>query len=552
MSVLVQTLVLGDSGAHPACTSKHTVGDTHFTIYNRNRALYVAVDCQLPYLFKSRNNLRPTPIYLNDKTANQMGAILDLPDEIHLLVLQKLEHADINATNRACQRLRALTEPLLYQTITLRLDEHAPPVSLLLRSLLDRPELCRHVRRLVLCGEGFADDDDFLEEIPRCSVEGLPLEKALKLMEEMMNGSGSFALWTRELEVGSLDAMVTLLVSLLPDLESLHLGPSCTLDNGLLGHFLRAALCNAPPSNTKQSLPSYHKLQTVTVAPRFAEQDIPLWGREVSASYIDYHNSADVLPWFYLPSLRGISVSIDTPVNFHWPTERPPRAAALRSLRLFRLREHAFESLLAAVGSGLIAIDWSWMYQGDLDPEASLPHVNLNVATRALRHSEQSLRQLVISADASPASSDGEYDDPVIAFRGCLNLSALTQLRTLEVPWVFLMGLAPGQRLLDVLPCNLESLVMTQSLMNDEDGVFKWTDASILAAVEAMFASRGRDQVRLNKVHLPIPSYFDCLKDEYMARVDALQVQTKVLFSWGRRTDSSPQDEVDDMGPPDI
>ena len=113
------------------------------------------------------------------------------------------------------------------------------------------------------------------------------------------------------------------MLSYLPNLTSLRLGPNFTKQSILLGIVLRAALCE--PNNP--SLPRFERLPDV-----FFDCGVDSLKHMV--------NTIDVLLLFYLPAVSNISVGIDNPDTvFEWPGGTPPGTSEISALSLAGIRE---------------------------------------------------------------------------------------------------------------------------------------------------------------------------------------------------------------------
>ncbi|KAK4107503.1 hypothetical protein N656DRAFT_802682 [Canariomyces notabilis] len=103
-------------------------------------------------------------------------SLMDWPGEVQLSVLKHLSCHDLGSLSLVSRGFRRLAEPCLYAGIVLTWSrDQAPPLALLLRSLLERRELASHVRRLELLGTGFAANVDLgAIEPPPLPVSALP------------------------------------------------------------------------------------------------------------------------------------------------------------------------------------------------------------------------------------------------------------------------------------------------------------------------------------------------------------------------------------------
>jgi hypothetical protein len=114
--------------------------------------------------------------------------------------------------------------------------------------------------------------------------------------------------WGQDLRRGKMDAFVALLLSRLHHLTRLVLGPHFTKETVLLGMLFSSALCET----SDHRLSTFHRLREVTYELK------PDCLRAMSG-----RNTADVLPFFYLPEVRLLSLALDNPVTFSWPAHTP-------------------------------------------------------------------------------------------------------------------------------------------------------------------------------------------------------------------------------------
>ncbi|CAG9998459.1 unnamed protein product [Clonostachys byssicola] len=452
----------------------------------------------------------------------------DCPRELQLAIFTLLPSGDLLSLSLVSKNLHGFVEPLLVADIHLEWkkqpDHKLPPVAALLRTLLERPYLGQHCLKLRLTGMGFKTHPRGTdEEPPALPVSVLPLPAAAEHIR-VIEAPGADN-WLEELQAGAVDALVALLISMLPNLISLELGPNFTLESACLGKFLRHATTCV--GNRSRWLPKFPSLKHVVFA-----------GRTNEFRHCDFNNAADVLPFFYLPSLQTMSVSIDNPVTWTWPhsdSAMPLLTSSLTSLELFRLRETRLEHLLTPLKS-LKKLHWHWFYQEHLDSHASTDIVALDVMAHALCQVHGTLMELTIEADTEANELYGEYEDPDVQTRGSLRgLAQLAQLKLLRIPWAFLIGLSPEEapgkitHLGASLPSGLEVLVLTGELLSVEN--FDWHDGVIVGAMDLLLAEEQaslRLPPNLKRIILPLPLYVGTLLPELQTRIDELSAQSGI------------------------
>lgn len=115
-------------------------------------------------------------------------------------------------------------------------------------------------------------------------------------------------------------------------------------------------------------------LRSTILEPNAAERDLRLEFHHLetvslrnSRSWIRFNNNAsntaDLLPVFYLPSIKQISASIDNPITFSWPAILPPPPSSLRNLKLENIREPFLRQILL-ITNQLLSLHWEWYYTG--------------------------------------------------------------------------------------------------------------------------------------------------------------------------------------------
>ncbi|VUC37275.1 unnamed protein product [Clonostachys rosea] len=452
----------------------------------------------------------------------------DCPSELQLAIFALLPLGDLLSLSLVSKSLHTFVEPLLVADIHLewkKQPEHnLPPVAALLRTLFERPYLGQHCLHLRLTGMGFKTQPRGTdEEPPALPVSVLSLPAAAEHIR-LIEAPGAVT-WLEELQAGAVDALVALLVSLLPNLVSLELGPNFTLESARLGKFLRHAITRV--GNRSSWLPKFPSLKHVVFA-----------GRTNEFRHCNFNNAADVLPFFYLPSLQTMSVSIDNPVTWAWPhsdNATPLLPSSLTSLELFRLRETRLQHLLAPLKS-LKKLHWHWFYQEYLDSHASTYVVALDVMAHALCQVLGTLVELTIEADTEANELYGGYEDPDVKTRGSLRgFAQLSQLKLLRIPWAFLVGFSPEEapgkmtHLGASLPSGLEVLILTGELLSVEN--FDWHDGVIVGAIDLLLTEEEaslRLPPTLKRIILPLPLYVGTLLPELQTRLDELSAQSGI------------------------
>jgi hypothetical protein len=395
-----------------------------------------------------------------------------LGEHLSDMVMQLLSPADLLALCLVSKASRSAAEPFLYSKIEWTwLDDQPPPIAAFLRTILRRPELAAYVRSVALVGDNLfiwrsgtymTYRKEYVLLIP---ILGWDLNDAVEAIE--MTGVPYTHRWGQKLRRGTIDAFVALLLSQLHQLRHLVLGPNFTRQAELLGMFLNSALCR----KGDYRLPTFQYLQAVTyelvdeVSPR-------MYGRY----------TADVLPFFYLPEVQHLSVSLDNPATLNWPMNMPPDPSKITSLTLDLIRETHLSRLLSAT-PGLKTLRWGWFHSSGYRHEANMPLVDLTKAGAALIHVRNTLKELTISA----IHDWGDYiDSPLLDIKGSLKvLVDFCQLEKLEIPLHFLVASfipATGIQLKDVVPRHIQWLIINDNL-EDQEEQNKWDDKALYNAI---------------------------------------------------------------------
>ncbi|KAM0366010.1 hypothetical protein ACHAPK_009155 [Fusarium culmorum] len=399
-------------------------------------------------------------------------SFLDCPQEVQLQIAGFACQSDLARLSLTCRALHNLTEPLIYSSVKFEwAREFHPPITQLmqlLRTLLERQDLCPLIRHANFEGFGYRDElgsspSDWTEEAldPPPVIPELPTDQLSAAIGKTGVSKAVVEQWFEEVQSGSPEASAAVLVSLLPNLERLCFSPNWTHNTRFLGHMLRAALCEKPEHASEVGLPSFTSLKHVSLA---------------LLLHLNRHrrpsNTADALALFYLPNIETLSVSIDNPTSFTWPSSSPPKPTSLKSLEIFRLRESRLAPVLS-VATNLKKLKYNWVYCREVDDKVSKQAVMLGALSEALIETKDSLEELEIIADTLPSPSCGEYEPPDVTFQGSISrLREMHKLKTLYIPWTFLTGrkgLSTGPGLIGAaIPPNVEQLAL--------DGFVTWSE----------------------------------------------------------------------------
>lgn len=293
--------------------------------------------------------------------------------------------------------------------------------------------------------------------------------------------------WAVQVGQRRMDALLALLVSRLPNLSSLILEAGAVEETHMLGMMLTAAVCKG---NSHPRLPKFERLSNVTIFPPLPGQIAFNGPRE----WFRQRNTADILPFLYLPALSSLRAQIDNPHCLEWPSRTKPECLNLRSLDLTDILRRGTINDFLCVATRLETLRWEWWFDPAAnncsgstmlayDPE---PTFDLDIISSNLGMVRTTLRSLTLSIGCD-GGSDFAGLFPDLWIRGSLHsLRDFPQLRNLEVPLSFLVGFERrnGVRLEVWLPANVETLTIIDDPRVVID-VYTWTAEDVLPLVEA-------------------------------------------------------------------
>lgn len=188
-------------------------------------------------------------------------------------------------------------------------------------------------------------------------------------------------------------------------------------------------------------------------------------------------NTADVLPFFYLPAIEHMSASIDNPLQFQWPAIHGPTPSRLTSLHLKVVRESLLRRILLTA-TGLEKLRWEWCYKEPYGHRHSDPNMNrfgtnildLDDIVQTLPPVKDTLTDLTIFAASDMSYARPFY--PPLTLKGSLrDLRGFSAIRRLDLPMPFLFGFSPDVLLPlePVLPRNIEFLTISHDLLCQDE-----------------------------------------------------------------------------------
>ncbi|KAF4986559.1 hypothetical protein FGRMN_10787 [Fusarium graminum] len=454
-------------------------------------------------------------------------SLLDCPQELQLTIAGFLPQAALANLCMTSRVLHNLSEPLVYSAIQIAWTrKYLPPVAhvQLLRTLLQRQDLCNHIRSLEFAGHDFSDslNPPYPGQKPApAAIPSLPFKELTAAIQSLDLPQSDVDAWIDRAQSGCPDTVAAILISLLPMFEKLRLCANWVNKTVSLRTVFRLALCGKSQSQTGGYLQIFSCLRSVSIAPKKDEH-----------ANLHPENTAEALSLFYLPMIEHLSVPIDNPAQFSWPCSMPPNASFLTSLELFRLREIRLGPILSATNN-LKKLRYNWVYRPDVDRGVSTHVVMLDVMAEAFLYVRMSLEELEITADTFPAVSWGDYEPPEIEFQASLNqLCGMRKLRILNTPWSFLIGMdnfPDTPRVGPALPDSLEHLTLGYYYIGDE--MSEDPDGEMISSFEMELESGSLSHVtKLKSVSLPRSYYAPEMSQDYKDRLDSLGARFNLLL----------------------
>lgn len=378
--------------------------------------------------------------------------------------------------------LQDFVEPDLYanmQWISVS-NRQATSIALLIRTIVRRPQLGHHVRTLTFMGVSPSPRSRNTDHLTNFMFDQEDLSKCV--VNELLHVQVTSAkTWIELLQAGNMDALVALLIAHVPNLTSLHLGPSFTINNACLGLLLRSALCEPITHN----LPTFKHLRTLNFnAGRFSHSTLS----------VRHENAPNVLLFFYLPSIERIRISFDRPGDLIWPAlgGEAPLSHTLRDLDIGCPFRAVHLGTILAVTRNLKSLRWDWHHGGVTSPFGDDGVIDLGQIATALSLVQGTLEQLIITAKCTFGANK---QFPRCASRGSLQLlAAFPSIKTLKAPIAFLMGWTRDEQhwnLWDVIPKTIESVIVMDDLWYHHRS-YIWTEEAIFDVIKTWLSSPER------------------------------------------------------------
>ncbi len=423
------------------------------------------------------------------------ASLLTLPGEILNPILLKGDFTkqDLSALSRVCKPLRQLTLPRLYEAIIFNwttASSETPKILFFLRSLLEKPylsALVKHFRCIGRKKEGIRyakrSPGTLWEEGEMKTLEDGELFKMAKdvvLMADLPEP----LLWIDAMEMGDIDVLVALILSQLPQLQTLHLDVNFLTNNRFIGFLFKHALSSNNQSSTRRCLSTFAHLRHVESIPALPEQSLP------SRAFVD---TDQFLSLFYFPAIEILDLFIPNQwAILSWPKDNLPCASNLRTLNLpgCEVDEEGLKRVLSMTPK-LERLSYNWLCDIDPPGEFPAPYLDLTELGKALVQVRTTLRHLSLSilfyANTVLEMDDDRYygiNSPPFLFE------SFDKLEYLEIPFVILFG--PHQARFPGLE-NLLPQFLRHLCLRDDMGTstcYEWTASACLAKIKELLVRR--------------------------------------------------------------
>lgn len=406
--------------------------NTPYDFYQTNQKPYtIAVMTSVPPAV--RRSRRLVEIREKKKTRN-IAHLGRLPIELFQMILDYLRTKDLSAFSCTSKHHRALVEPILYRNIHWQHalswpDERAPPVHLLLRTILIRPELASYI-----------DEFKFCLRAPSFQICRYPClwnhwKKPSPTSNEMMRvrsliRSFQFAsedVWLSRLKLGELDVFIALIISQSTRLRRILLDDPLDDSNPcLLGEVLDKAL----------SMNSLCALEHVEYSNNLNDPHI-----EHQLIKTDYRA---IYSLFSFPSLKKLRMSIPHEDARWLSTDIPTTGLQSLILHNSQVSVQTLGILLKATPS-LTTLEYQTCINIDKvphSPKEAWEYFDCTQLDRVLAAVQSTLKELRISLNFF--SNGLIYIDPMAKFRGTSGklerLPNFGQLTKLHMPTTLLSG----------------------------------------------------------------------------------------------------------------
>ncbi|MCJ1293437.1 hypothetical protein MMC34_004992 [Xylographa carneopallida] len=486
-----------------------------------------------------------------------MAKLMALPIELMLHVFGYLDVAEFVALSSTHTSLCSVAQPLLYREIKGTWYYRGPPeiegtayssgppdpsIYLLLRTLVERPELGAHVEHLTFEGQPqirylWSETEDAISfrRDDRSPLIELMYELEASPLEE----------WIRLLDGGSLDVFVALLLSRLSNLKYLRLGFHFQINVPCTMAVLREGLIwfdskDAPSKITFRQLREVSFCQDM-IDRRWQRLCNLLPNGTIPSNPV---HRDDLEPLLFSSAIHKLTLWLEGEPDLSWPVQRSsPSNLKILILHHSEIRENTLNSVLSQL-QGLE--DLEYHYHGsdkdELEQNKQFP-LDCVLLSEALAQVKNTIKRVKISAN----SKNNFWREPRPDWRISDHLESFGEyrhLRSLTVPLVMFLGWSPVMseaELVKALPASLEGICLTDDLFaldgwswllaqteyleHFRDYRHKWRQHApslryLLKRVDCVMSSRWGHIEKLNTMNPP--QYAICAATEYQEELRQL------------------------------
>ncbi|GAB1196227.1 hypothetical protein APSETT444_005495 [Aspergillus pseudonomiae] len=414
-------------------------------------------------------------------TSEKDKPFTQLPTDCLISILDQLSTKDSLAVSKTCKDIRASATPFAYREVTLDwTNRPLRRVLQLLRLIFNSPDIASYIQHVSLVS---SEPETWEETQPDMDwkTESRDFSDVTDQSIDIVRRAGFSDLddWQLPLNNGNIYCYTAILLSQLPNLKSLRLDYSFVWQDGYPGLMLKQALFS--PNGV---LSTFQHLEVVDYG-----GNVPIAEHEdESRDGYPAYNPDQFTAWFYLPSLRQLSIWLR---DINQLREKAPTLNLTNLETLILARTTISESDIAFLLSQTpnlrtlhLGLAYAWGRELVLQDADTLAQALKQVAT--------TLQHLSLGVEYYPSTlGDRYWDGADDHFHDALGdmLSWFPNLATAEVPLCVLMGwyLQDAPQLGPQLPKSLRRLCLREDLRSFYD--FEWEQDEVDGLVREFVAN---------------------------------------------------------------
>lgn len=351
-----------------------------------------------------------------------------------------------------------------------------PSIHLLLRKLLDSPQICASIKHLSFSGDPG----------PRKPIS----VGDIKAGEDLVRGAQFplAPLWIEALSLGNINVLVALVLSQLPNLQTIHLDQDFFANSQFLGLLFQHEL--SPKQSSSWPVSNFFCLHKISL---FTPE--PVVGLRRSSTRASF-DPDQMMSLFYLPNIQSIEAVVLARKRVYPPKSYPPCASKLQSLKLPRC-ELDLDGLKMFMTVTPSLEKPYYDRRCDLDPRepdnGPSRVYDLSKLCKALTYIQGTLKHLSlpISYYASTAMDPDWPNEDCCLIGSPFLFQQFQKLEYLEIPFVFLFGYhrtsMTSYNPYELLPCTLRHLFLRDDLANCVD--YEWEAPACLSRLKELIAA---------------------------------------------------------------